>query len=83
MTFPLVRELAGDGIPVRLTCGTLGFSPQGYYKWRANPVCARDRDDARLVNPIVDIHRDDPCFGYRFIADELEQDGRDRGILKP
>ena len=75
MTFPLVQELAADGIPVRLTCGTLGFSAQGFYQWRAHPVCARDRDDAHLVNAIVDIHRDDPCFGYRFIADELELAG--------
>ena len=29
MMFPLVRDLAAEGIPVRLTCGVLGFSPQG------------------------------------------------------
>ena len=29
-----------------------------------------------LINAAYDIHRDDPAFGYRFIADEL----RDRGI---
>lgn len=28
MTYPLVVELAGEGIPVRLTCGVLGFSTQ-------------------------------------------------------
>jgi transposase InsO family protein len=75
MTYPLVHELAAEGIPVRLTCGVLGFSAQGFYKWRAKPVCNRDRDDAHLTNAIVDIHRDDPCFGYRFIADELEAAG--------
>ena len=32
-------------------------------------------DDAHLVNAIVDIHRDDPEFGYRFISDELEKAG--------
>jgi len=79
MTYPLVQELADDGIPVRLTCGVLGFSTQGFYKWRARPICARDYDDAHLVNAIVDIHEDDPCFGYRFIWDELEAAGHRTG----
>jgi len=77
--FPLVRELAADGFPVRLTCGVLGFSTQAFYKWQANPVCHRDRDDAHVVNAIVDIHRDDPEFGYRFIFDELEKAGHQVG----
>ena len=38
MRFPLVRDLAAEGFPVRLTCGVLGFSTQAYYKWRAQPV---------------------------------------------
>jgi transposase InsO family protein len=75
MTFPLVQELAAEGIPVRLTCGVLGFSPQAFYKWRSRPCSERDLDDARLVNAIVDVHGDDPEFGYRLIADELEAAG--------
>lgn len=75
MMYPLVQELAAEGIPVRLTCGVLGFSPQAFYKWRAEPVSERDWDDAHLVNAIVDVHADDPEFGYRFIADELEAGG--------
>jgi transposase InsO family protein len=75
MTYPLVLELAAEGIPVRLTCGWLGFSPQGFYKWRSSPICARDWDDAHLTNAIVDVHHDDPEFGYRFISDELEAAG--------
>ena len=75
MMYPLVHDLAVDGIPVRLTCGVLGFSTQAYYKWRASPVCERDLDDAHLTNAIVDVHGDDPEFGYRFIADELEAAG--------
>jgi putative transposase len=75
MTYPLVLDLAGDGIPVTVTCRVLGFSTQGFYKWRANPVSSRDWDDALLINAIIDIHADDPEFGYRFIADELEAAG--------
>ena len=75
MTYPLVRELAAENIPVRLTCGVLGFSPQAFYKWCARPVCDRDWQDAHLTNAMVDIHTDDPEFGYRFIADELEDAG--------
>ena len=79
MKFPLVRELAAEGFPVRLTCGVLGFSPQAFYKWQADPVCQRDYDDAQLVNAIRDVHEDDPEFGYRFISDELERAGHNVG----
>ena len=79
MSYPLVRELAAEGIPVRLTCEVLGFSPQAFYKWRANPVSDRDLDDAHLINELVDAHKDDPEFGYRFLADELERAGHQVG----
>ncbi len=76
MIYPLVRELAAEKIPVAVTCRVLGFTKQAYYKWSADPVSQRDWDDAHLINAAVDIHHDDPAFGYRFIADEL----RERGI---
>jgi len=75
MKFPLVRELAASGFPVRLTCGVLGFSAQAFYRWQRQPVCQRDYDDAHLVNAIRDVHADDPEFGYRFVADELIRAG--------
>jgi putative transposase len=71
MMYPLVRELAADGIPVVVTCRVLGFTPQAYHKWKANPVSTREWDDAHLADAARDIHTDDPAFGYRFIADEL------------
>jgi putative transposase len=71
MMYPLVRELAADKIPVAVTCRVLGFSKQAYFKWLASPVSERDWDDAHLINAALDIHHDDPAFGYRFIADEL------------
>jgi putative transposase len=71
MMYPLVRDLAADTVPVAVTCRVLGFSKQAFYKWLAEPVCRRDWDDAHLINAALDIHHDDPEFGYRFIADEL------------
>jgi hypothetical protein len=71
MSYPLVEDLAADGIPVAVACRVLGFSTQAFYQWKTNPVSQRDWDDAHLINAAYDIHRDDPAFGYRFIADEL------------
>jgi putative transposase len=71
MIYPLVRDLAADGVPVVVTCRVLHFTPQAYYKWWANPVSDRDWADAHLVGAAREIHADDPVFGYRFIADEL------------
>ena len=75
MMYPLVCDLAGDGIPVTVTCRVLGFSKQAFYKWKSNPVTDREWDDAHLINAALDIHRDDPAFGYRFIADQLSGGG--------
>jgi transposase InsO family protein len=78
MMFPLVRDLAADRhlrIPVAVTCRVLGFSKQAYYAWRSCPVTQRDWDDAHLINAAIDIHHDDPEFGYRFITDELAEQG--------
>lgn len=75
MTYPLVRELADDGFPVAVTCRALTFSTQGYYKWLAGPITKRDGKDAHVTNALIDAHRDDPPFGYRFLADELVQSG--------
>ena len=71
MMSPLVLDLADDGIPVAVTCRVLGFSKQAFYRWRANPCSDRDWNDAHLVDAAVNIHRDDPAFGYRFFTDEL------------
>ena len=75
MIYPLVQDLAADNIPVAVTCRVLGFSKQAFYKWQANPVSQRDWDDAHLINAAIDIHHDDPEFGYRFITDELADQG--------
>jgi hypothetical protein len=56
MRYPLVRDLAAEGIPVVVTCRVLGFSPQAFYQWRQAPCSRRDRADAQLPNAIVDVH---------------------------
>ena len=68
MTWPPRGSRCGDLRGARLLA-------QAFYKWQA-PTGLRARlDDAHLVNAIVDVHDDDPEFGYRFIADELERAG--------
>jgi len=79
MIYPLVLNLAATGalirVPVAVTYRVLGFSKQAFYKWKKNPVTKRDWADAHLINMALDIHHDDPAFGYRFIADELADAG--------
>ncbi|WIB34387.1 IS3 family transposase [Curtobacterium sp. MCSS17_005] len=75
MIYPLVLELADGGVPVAVACRVLGFSKQAFYRWRADPVTERDWADAHLTNAAIDAHRDDPTFGYRFIADDLHAAG--------
>ena len=79
MTYPLVRDLAAEGFPVRPACGVLGFSAQAFYSWNKNPVTIRDVEDAYAINALIDAHGDDPAFGYRFLADELERAGIEIG----
>lgn len=75
MMYPLVHDLAATGIPVTVTCRVLGFSKQTFYQWCAQPVCDRDWQEAHLLNAAYDVHADDPEFGHRFIADELQAAG--------
>ena len=69
--YPLVRELAADGIPVTVSCRVLKLARAAYYRWVASPFTDGQLDEAWLANAIFDAHRDDPEFGYRFLADEV------------
>jgi putative transposase len=75
MMYPLVRELAVDGIPVTVTCRVLDLARQPYYRWLANPVTDAELTEAYLANALFDAHRDDPEFGYRYLADEARDAG--------
>ena len=78
MMYPLVRELAVDGIPVAVMCRVLKLARQPCYRWLTHPVSDRDLEDAYLANAVFDAHRDDPEFGYRLLADEVRQAGHTR-----
>lgn len=69
--YPLVRELAADGIPVTVSCRVLKLARAAYYRWASAPFSDAQLDEAWLANAIFDAHRDDPEFGYRFLADEV------------
>ncbi|MCE7001223.1 IS3 family transposase [Saccharothrix sp. S26] len=73
--YPLVSELAADGIPVAVTCRVLSIARQPYYRWRARPVTGTELGQAYRANALFDAHRDDPEFGYRFLADEARDAG--------
>ncbi len=71
-----MRELAADGIPVAVSCRVLKLSRQPYYRWLAAPVPDNDLAQAYRANALFDAHRDDPEFGYRYLADEAEAAGQ-------
>lgn len=75
MMYPLVSELAVDGVPVTVTCRVLKLVRQDYYRWLAAPVTLSELEEAYLANALFDAHRDDPEFGYRFLADEVKDSG--------
>ena len=76
MSYPLVRDLAADGVPVSVTCRVLTLARQPYYRWLANPVTDAEWVQAHRANALFDAHRDDPEFGYRYLLDEA----RDAGV---
>ena len=79
MMYPLVREMAAAGAPVRVpvavACRVLGFTKQGYYKWLKQPVADRVWEDAHLINDLHDLHAEEPEFGYRGLSDEMQDLG--------
>lgn len=73
--YPLVKELAADGIPVTVTCRVLKLARQPYYRWLAHPISDSELAEAYLANALFDAHHDDPEFGYRLLADEARAAG--------
>ena len=76
MIYPLVRDLAVDGIPVTVTCRVLKIARQPYYRWLAEPVSSSMWVEAHRADALFDAHRDDPEFGHRLLADEARAAGQ-------
>lgn len=79
MMFPVVSDLAADGVSVTVSCRVLKLCRQQYYRWLAEPMTDVELDEAYLANAVFDAHRNDPEFGYRFLADEVRHAGHDVG----
>lgn len=58
MLFPVVTDLANDGLPVTVSCRVLELSSQ-----------QRDRGLAEMATDVFDAHIDEPELGFRFLAD--------------
>ena len=71
-----MKELAADGIAVAVTCRVLKLARQPYYRWLAQPVTDAELLEAHRANALFDAHREDPEFGYRFLADEAGDAGQ-------
>ncbi|RII06872.1 hypothetical protein DSC45_35225 [Streptomyces sp. YIM 130001] len=72
-----MRELSADGIPVTVMCRVLKLARQPCYCWLDKPVTEAVLDQAHRANALHDAHREDPEFGYRFLADEARSTGAD------
>ena len=70
-----MTELAADGIPVAVSLRVLKLSRQPYYRWRNQQVTQAELIEAYRANALVDAHRDDPEYGYRFLVDEAAEAG--------
>ncbi|MGW1530529.1 DDE-type integrase/transposase/recombinase, partial [Streptomyces sp. NPDC002159] len=70
-----MKELATGGIPVTVTCRVLNLARQPYYRWLERPVTDAEFQQATRANALFDAHREDPEFGYPFLADEARSAG--------
>ena len=60
-----------------MTCRVLKIARRPYYRWLAAPVTDAEWVEAHRANALFEAHRDDPEFGYQFLADEACQEGQD------
>ena len=74
--YPLVSELAADGIAVAVACRVLKLARQPYYRWLAESVTDAEWIQAHRANALFDAHREDPEFGYRYLLDEARDAGQ-------
>ena len=68
--YPLVSELAADGILVAVTCRVLKLARHPYCRWRAIPITDAEVIEAYRANALFDSHLEDPEFDYRYLGEE-------------
>jgi putative transposase len=72
MIYPVVRELAADGVPVATACRVLQVSASGYYDSLDREPSARERADAALTETIAAAHAASyGTYGARRVHAEL------------
>ncbi len=72
MIYPVVHELAADGVPVVVACRVLKVSTSGYYDWLDRPVSHRATADDALTVAIRDVHAaSHGTYGSRRVHAEL------------
>jgi putative transposase len=72
MIYPVVCELAADGVPVAVTCRVLEVSTSGYYEWRSRPASDRAWQQAHLMESIRQVHAASyGTYGHRRVHAEL------------
>ncbi|MCR6712219.1 MAG: IS3 family transposase [Demequina sp.] len=70
--FRLVETLAGQGIPITVSCRTLGVSVSGFHAWRSRGPSRRDRADRELTAVVRAIHAASRgTYGVRRVHAEL------------
>ena len=58
--------------PISLLCRILRVSRSGYYDWKSRSPSKRDREDAKLIERIREIHhRSRKTYGYPRVHAEL------------
>lgn len=72
MMFPVVSELAADGVPIAVACRVLNVSTSGYYDWQDRPPAAHTLADAALTETVREIHTSSyGTYGARRVHAEL------------
>lgn len=70
-----MSELAAENIPVAVSLRVLKLSRQPYYRWLKHQVTDAELVEAYRANALLDAHRDDPEYGYRFLLGEAAEAG--------
>ncbi len=66
--YPLIKELAVDGVPVTVTCRVLKLAGQPYYRWLDQPVVDAMLEEAYRANALRDAMKAPSMLGGSFVS---------------